>query len=606
MTNDLNDGWRPPASRRTIPAISERRLNTIVTIIVTIIAAALRLPGLGTLQKLLFDETYYVKDAYAIHLRGYELDWAKNPHVDAHFAAGNFQDITDKAAFVVHPPLGKWLISLGMDVAGPTHAYSWRIVVAVFGIVAVFLVMRLAWHLFHSALLTGIAGLFLATDTLHLSMSRIGLLDGLLATFILAACVTFVRDQQSYRARTAARFISLRRQLRTVSWIYEGEAPPLPGTSAVPDVTSPAMPDAQATSVFATAPTVAPANDTPTATVATSAPHPATPATPTGRTYRAAERFPFRPWLIATGALLGMAAAVKWSTLYMIAVLGIFLFIRELTLRYQARIPSRYTWSNAIIYGGIPAFIYLVITAFVTYIVCWLPWFMHPKAWGHGQAAKAGIISDGSLWEPLVDWALYQRQVFQFHIGVTSPHTYQSTPLQWLFNLRPTSMVYEKSTVDGTKMTQAMLAIGNPALWWCALVGLIFIVVAAVAFREWRAGMILCGYLGLWAPWLYYSYVDDRTIFMFYMVVLSPFVALATTYLIGLLFGTIHPLNEPLEASAHSMDLPTGYVPRWSIAFGIVLIVVILACAIFFLPLATGWQIPVTHWRWRMWLPSWI
>ena len=50
----------------------------------------------------MFDETYYVKDAYSIWHLGYEGTWAQN--ANASFVRGNFSMLSPEASFVVHPP----------------------------------------------------------------------------------------------------------------------------------------------------------------------------------------------------------------------------------------------------------------------------------------------------------------------------------------------------------------------------------------------------------------------------------------------------------------------------------------------------------------------
>ena len=49
----------------------------------------------------MFDETYYVKDAYSIWHLGYEGTWAQN--ANASFVRGNFSTLSPEASFVVHP-----------------------------------------------------------------------------------------------------------------------------------------------------------------------------------------------------------------------------------------------------------------------------------------------------------------------------------------------------------------------------------------------------------------------------------------------------------------------------------------------------------------------
>jgi hypothetical protein len=84
----------------------------VVTLVV--LAAALRLFFLADPHKLVFDETYYAKDAcYYIEAATDPCD-LKTPQVEA------------------HPPLGKWLIGGGIALFG-FDSFGWRVSAAVIG-----------------------------------------------------------------------------------------------------------------------------------------------------------------------------------------------------------------------------------------------------------------------------------------------------------------------------------------------------------------------------------------------------------------------------------------------------------------------------------------
>jgi dolichyl-phosphate-mannose--protein O-mannosyl transferase len=84
---------------------------------VVLLAAVLRLWNLGAPHTLVFGETLYVKDAWILFNNGYESTWPQeaNPPVKA----GHTDIFTMDPSFVVHPPLDKWLIALGMNLLSP-------------------------------------------------------------------------------------------------------------------------------------------------------------------------------------------------------------------------------------------------------------------------------------------------------------------------------------------------------------------------------------------------------------------------------------------------------------------------------------------------------
>ena len=176
---------------RAIPVIVRRRLSTLdrafdpyswlVTAIITLIAGLLRFAGLSQPKGYIFDEVYYPTDAWDMLQFGVEWDEKNNG-----------------AAYVVHPPLGKWLIALGEMIHG-NNELGWRFSTAVAGTLMVLILIRVAYRLFRSIVLAGTAGLLMALDGFQLVLSRTSLLDIFIALFILMAFAAMVLDRDHYR-----------------------------------------------------------------------------------------------------------------------------------------------------------------------------------------------------------------------------------------------------------------------------------------------------------------------------------------------------------------------------------------------------------------------
>ena len=510
------------------------------TAIATLIAALIRLPGLDNVRTLIFDETYYVKDAWSLLTLGYEGTWPQN--YDPTFAAGNTSGLSATASYAVHPPTGKWLIALGMQIFGQANPVGWRITTAICGVITVLLLCRLAHNLFRNPALTLIAGLFLATDGLAIVMSRTSILDGFLTMFSLAAFLCFVKDQQMSQP-------TLERKLR--SWERIGA--PRAGWRAFGRYL-------------------------------------------TLRDWRGIAIGPNagnRPWLLAAGILSGLACSVKWSGIYVLACLGLFVALREITCRWRAGHPSPII--GALLADVWWAFILMVPTAILTYIASWFSWFTHPQAYGHG---RSGISGFGGA---LVDLWIYHKGMWTFHNGLETPHRYQSNPLTWLIQVRPTSFYWKNDdSITGCPSGNCatdIVALGNPILWWLGIGALLIVICATLYVRNWRAGVILTGYLALYAPRLAYAH---RTIFTFYTVAFVPFVALAVAWMISLLAGfvTVDGVPEAVLPPRHTVI--TGRIMAG------VLIVAILGCALYFMPLWRADVVDYDFWRAHMWLPSWI
>ncbi len=174
--------------------------------IVTLIALLLRLPNLGEPRSIVFDETYYAKDGLSLLLFGHErqaiegadqriLDLVADPEA----LNGVFKD---EAAFVVHPPLGKWLIAGGEHLFG-MNPFGWRFASLVAGVFAVLLAARILRRVARSNLVGTIGGLLIALDGLAIVMSRTALLDGFLMLFVLIGFGCLVLDRDWTRRRLA-------------------------------------------------------------------------------------------------------------------------------------------------------------------------------------------------------------------------------------------------------------------------------------------------------------------------------------------------------------------------------------------------------------------
>jgi dolichyl-phosphate-mannose--protein O-mannosyl transferase len=183
-------------------ALRDRLVGWVVTLSITAIAFAIRLVNLGYPNKLVFDETYYPKDAWTLWKFGYETNWPEADVANPKIAAGDVNIYTETAEFVVHPPVGKWLIGVGEQLFG-MNSFGWRFMPLVFGTLLVFITIRMARRLSRSTLIGGIAGVLLTLDGLAFTMSRIGLLDIFQAFFLVAAVSCVVADRDWYRARLA-------------------------------------------------------------------------------------------------------------------------------------------------------------------------------------------------------------------------------------------------------------------------------------------------------------------------------------------------------------------------------------------------------------------
>ena len=168
--------WQPTARRR----------GWVLLALVVAVAAVTRFWALAWPRGKSFDEIYYATNAEELLRFGYEDNRGY--------------------MFVVHPPLGKWLIAgttaLFHEPTFP-DALGWRFASALAGVACVVVITRLARRMFRSEVLGGVAGLLLALDGVTLVQSRVALLDIFLELFVLAGFAALVVDRDRMRATLA-------------------------------------------------------------------------------------------------------------------------------------------------------------------------------------------------------------------------------------------------------------------------------------------------------------------------------------------------------------------------------------------------------------------
>ena len=180
-------------------AAASRWFYPISTLLITALGALLRFGNLANPQLLVFDETYYVKDAYTLGLFGHEKQWPDG--ANAVFESGDVSGYLQDGAYVVHPPVGKWIIWLGMQLFGADSSFGWRFSVALLGTLAIPLIIAAARLLIGNRVFAALAGLFLAIEGQSIVMSRTSILDGILAFFVLLAFYFLLRDRAAVSRR---------------------------------------------------------------------------------------------------------------------------------------------------------------------------------------------------------------------------------------------------------------------------------------------------------------------------------------------------------------------------------------------------------------------
>lgn len=529
---------------------------------VLVVAALARLWALDRPDALVFDELYYVRDAVSQLAHGYPTTW---PDDDAAFGGERARAFSDAASNAVHPPLGKWVIGLGILLLGPDSGWGWRIAVAVAGVLTVAATMRLGWLLSRDLRVACIAGFVLAIDGVHVVLSRVGLLDGILSLAVVVGAICAWRDREgSIRAFAAAAASAQDPAWRTLwrrPWLVAaaavfGAAAAVKWSGLYPLVCFLAFAtvhdlilrrrlsrggaggDAEARSSRAT-PFLAGALQTPV-TVAIALPVAA-----------AAYVAGWAGWILTSGGHARQAAETWWEAL----------------AQYHA---DMFSWHSTLSaphpFQSDP----------LTWPLGLLPTSMYRESMPSG---------DGCPW---ADGC----------VAVVSPLPNLIITWGGLAALLMLLVVVVRSAVVGLRGR------GSPA----PAGGLTPTAAPAVA-----AAFVLVGYLSGWLPWV--LTFSRSAVFQFYAVVTTPFSAVA----LGLVMGA---LVRARSASSRGASMPSTGLPGLGapllrldpspqalrgrrIAMAIILVVAALV-SLYFFPLWSAAPVPEWFWRSHLWLPDWL
>lgn len=199
--------------------------------------------------------------------------------------------------------------------------------------------------------------------------------------------------------------------------------------------------------------------------------------------------------VLFTGFCLGLAAATKWTAFYLFCIIGLDLALDFFLDReaFRASMPRRAAPLLALCWLALPALMYLA--AYTQFFL--LGWSVN-------------------------DLFTLQRQMWLYHTGLSGTHACQSTPLQWLLNLRPVWLYVDRSLPG---MEANIYNTGNSIVYFA---GLTAVAASARHFLR-RPGhrLLLTAWFLLWAPWL----VSPRIMFFYHYLPAVPFLCVLLGWL---------------------------------------------------------------------------
>jgi dolichyl-phosphate-mannose--protein O-mannosyl transferase len=485
-------------------------------------------------KNLVFDEVYYAHDSWSMLHHGVEVQ-------------ANAKGV-ESPEFVVHPPLGKWMMAVGealfdhgrqivfhsasAQTSFPASPLSFRFTGALLGTLSILIVARVARRMFRSTALGVIAGALLSLDGLEFVQSRTAMLDIYLMFWVLAAFACLVADRDFGRRRLAERLTA-----------------------------------------------------------------------PLGR-HEWGPSLGFRPWRLGAGICLGAACATKWDGAYYIPAFLILAIAWDVGARRTAGARSdgihwesidlwlvgRSTWSVVA-----PMLLFFLVVPAAVYVASWTGWFMSNAhyAYDHDRYVHPGQSWISHDWAVLRGWGYYQHEIWHYANQLTwdnNPHPYLSRPYGWLLLARPVAYYYQSPPTGcgASACSQEVLGIGNPAIWWASIPALLAVGWSWLSRRDWRAAAILLMFLFGYLPW-FHEDMKHRVMFLFYMLPNVPFMVLAVTMLIGM------ALAKWSTASIR------GWITASTVGIYLATVVVLFG---FFYPLLSARNISTEDWNKRIWFKT--
>lgn len=516
-------------------------------LLVTLVAGLMRFWRLGSPDAVIFDETYYAKDAWALMHQGYEGAWPAK--IDPQILANpDAVPVPHDPGYVVHPPVGKWVIGIGEQLFGFTP-FGWRFMTAVLGTLAVLMICRIGRRLLRSTFLGCLAGLLLAVDGLEFVMSRTALLDLMVMFFTVAAFGALLIDRDKTRARFAA---------------------------ALPeDEDGVLRPDADI-----------------------------------AETLRLGWR-PWRLTAGVMLGLACATKWNGLYILAAFALMSV-LWDAGARRTAGAVSPYRAVWRRDVIpafVSTIPVAFVTYIASWSGWFASDHKTGGYFRGWADNRQSLSPTTSNcrcSARSTCRSSARTGSRQPYGAS-GTTSPRSTASTSTSpratstsrtpgagWSWAARSRTSTNRRGRGrrlpgqhDGQLRPRGP-GDRHPLLWWAGCFALLYVLWRWLFRRDWRAGAIACGIAAGYLPWFMYQ---QRTIFLFYAVVFVPFICLALAMMIGAILG-------PPGSSERRRAIG-------AIGSG-VLVLLIIWNFIYFWPIFTGEAIPLDSWNNRMWLNTWV
>lgn len=251
--------------------------------------------------------------------------------------------------------------------------------------------------------------------------------------------------------------------------------------------------------------------------------------------------------LLATGLLLSLALATKWSA---VALAGLVFLVYAWRVWQSWRGPDsvrpRDLLWGAVAFGVLPPVIYLL--------------------------SYAHFFLTGHSWSEFIS---LHRSMFAYHRNLGVVHDYSSSWWEWPMDLRPVWYYADRAGDVG----QFVFAVGNPLLYWPMVIAVGWVAIDWWGRKPIGLVILLLGFFGQWLPWA----LSPRGTFIYHFLPAVPFGCLAIAVL----------LVSGWQAG--------GWRRVAAGAYGVVVVLVFA----WFYPMFTAMPLTAEQVAAHTWLPSW-
>lgn len=251
------------------------------------------------------------------------------------------------------------------------------------------------------------------------------------------------------------------------------------------------------------------------------------------------------------GISLGLALSSKWTGVFTIAIILIFYIIQNFKDKINPRKLFRFS-------------LQIFIIPILIYLMSYIPFFLQ-------RHIQTGFHSNYNNLQTFIE---LQQQMWWYHTNLKATHPFQSTPSDWIFNLRPVWLFVNQ---QGEK-TANIYTLENPLIAWGGLLSIIFVTVELIKKFSFSKFFIVLGYLGFFILWI----KSPRIMFNYHYLASTVFLTIALGFVLSKLLNFKH-----------------GKLPLFIICS------LLFATFVYFYPLWTGIHLDRTFADQHFWIKSW-